>query len=426
MSLPSTTAVKPPAAPPTTTAGASPVTNGSSTPSAPSTTNARATVTGASATVGVPGVATATVGTSGSQPSSGPARGGTAKSSGGSGSSSGSGSGASRSESAAKEQSSASAAGPAGSVSNAEASRVVVREERVILPSGRALRRSKIKVSRVSLPAGASKRKAVTLRLTLPKAARVVFVVQQIAPRCRLSGSFSVRGKPGVNRVRFRGRVGRRVLGPGTYRLIARAAKGGQVFSRTIVITRGKTTAQRIKRASAANTCSKLAVKRAFATAVLGADPQGPTTGAARAAEAGKDGAASAASGLPFAGGVVAATGSGSSSKVAAGAAAEDGKGESVIRRAPIAVGRALGLDGLSFSDPFSWVRLLLLAGIVAAIGPVIAAIALLALALMPKRLVVRTRPARAIVRRRRELAVAGTLALAAATVMLIALLLIA
>jgi hypothetical protein len=81
-----------------------------------------------------------------------------------------------------------------------------------------------------------SKRRAIriTFRLTAP--ARVVFVVRGPAPSCEVVGRFSVRGRKGVNRVRFKGRVGRRTLGPGTYELAAHPAGQEQRTRRTVVM----------------------------------------------------------------------------------------------------------------------------------------------------------------------------------------------
>jgi hypothetical protein len=60
-----------------------------------------------------------------------------------------------------------------------------------------------------------------------------VFVVRGPAPSCGVVGRFAVRGDRGVNRVRFTGRVGRRTLGPGTYRIVARTPQ----TTRTIVVS---------------------------------------------------------------------------------------------------------------------------------------------------------------------------------------------
>jgi hypothetical protein len=54
----------------------------------------------------------------------------------------------------------------------------------------------------------------------------VFFVVRGPAPSCEVAGRFSVRGRRGVNGVRFKGRIGRRTLRPGTYTITARSRRG--------------------------------------------------------------------------------------------------------------------------------------------------------------------------------------------------------
>jgi hypothetical protein len=81
------------------------------------------------------------------------------------------------------------------------------------------------------------RRRSVTLAFRLGQRHRVRFVVTQLSPVCRPIGSFGVRGRAGVNRVRLRARVGRRRLGPGTYRLVARV--GSQtLFGVRMVVAR--------------------------------------------------------------------------------------------------------------------------------------------------------------------------------------------
>jgi hypothetical protein len=68
----------------------------------------------------------------------------------------------------------------------------------------------------------------------------VIFTVTQVAPSCRLIGRFAVSGHAGVNRVRFAGRVGRKVLEAGTYRITARTRRGQAVQRVTIVVVNGQ------------------------------------------------------------------------------------------------------------------------------------------------------------------------------------------
>jgi hypothetical protein len=64
----------------------------------------------------------------------------------------------------------------------------------------------------------------------------VIFVVRGPAPSCEIVGRFSVRGRAGVNRIRFKGRVGRTTLGPGTYTLTAHPAGRTQRTRRVVVL----------------------------------------------------------------------------------------------------------------------------------------------------------------------------------------------
>ena len=74
------------------------------------------------------------------------------------------------------------------------------------------------------------------LVFVLREAALVEFLVFEVAPDCRRVGQFRVVGRPGVNRVRFRGRIGRRALGPGTYRIRARALPRGRALVETKLV----------------------------------------------------------------------------------------------------------------------------------------------------------------------------------------------
>lgn len=80
-----------------------------------------------------------------------------------------------------------------------------------------------LKASRTRIKPGTKQRETrISFRLTAPT--RVVFVVRGPAPSCDVVGRFSVRGRAGTNQVRFTGRIGRKTLEPGTYRLTARPA----------------------------------------------------------------------------------------------------------------------------------------------------------------------------------------------------------
>jgi hypothetical protein len=64
----------------------------------------------------------------------------------------------------------------------------------------------------------------------------VRFVVRGPAPSCQVAARFAVRGHAGRNQVRFTGRIARRRLEPGTYRIVART---GARTSRPIVVVVG-------------------------------------------------------------------------------------------------------------------------------------------------------------------------------------------
>ena len=62
-------------------------------------------------------------------------------------------------------------------------------------------------------------RNRVSVRLTfrLPKADRVFLIVRGPAPSCEIAGYIPIRGRQGINKVTFAGRVHGRRLEPGTY-----------------------------------------------------------------------------------------------------------------------------------------------------------------------------------------------------------------
>ena len=81
-------------------------------------------------------------------------------------------------------------------------------------------------------------KRAARITFTLNAPGRVVFVVRGPAPSCQVAARFRVRGRRGANEVRFTGRVGRRNLPQGTYRITARAP--GRAPSRPIVVVIGE------------------------------------------------------------------------------------------------------------------------------------------------------------------------------------------
>ncbi len=104
---------------------------------------------------------------------------------------------------------------------------------------------------------GPKGRRVTTLTFVLPRAARVVFVVKQLSPVCRIAGHFAVTGHAGRNRIRFPGRGSKLQLDPGTYRITARTRAGQLVQRVTIVVVEGGApTRDQIIAARAANVCS--------------------------------------------------------------------------------------------------------------------------------------------------------------------------
>jgi hypothetical protein len=93
--------------------------------------------------------------------------------------------------------------------------------------------------ARPARPANRRTRKqAARITFTVNRPGRVVFVVRGPAPSCQVAARFSIRADRGVNHVRFTGRVGRRDLPYGTYRITARTRGGAP--SRPVVVVVGE------------------------------------------------------------------------------------------------------------------------------------------------------------------------------------------
>lgn len=103
---------------------------------------------------------------------------------------------------------------------------------------------------------GPKRHRATTLTFVLPRAARVVFVVKQLSPVCRIAAHFAVNGHAGRNRIRFPRRGSKLRLDPGTYRITART-RAGQVVQRVtiVVVKAGAPTRDQIIAARVANVC---------------------------------------------------------------------------------------------------------------------------------------------------------------------------
>jgi hypothetical protein len=114
-----------------------------------------------------------------------------------------------------------------------------------------------------------------TLVVALTRRALLRVTIVRVYPSCERVGSFRVRARRGVNRVRFNGRFRGRPLPEGTYRLLVQArGQERAAVSVTIVVTRGEASLAVLRRARSANSCS-LAEAREIETA-LGAGPSGP------------------------------------------------------------------------------------------------------------------------------------------------------
>ena len=122
------------------------------------------------------------------------------------------------------------------------------------------------------------------LVFVLTKPALVELVVFQVAPDCRRIGRFRVAGHAGRNRVPFRGRVGRRRLGPGTYRITARPLQSRRAVldTRVVVVTRANR--REIATARRADTCARpasdsVATRGTFASGTPQAKERSADTG---------------------------------------------------------------------------------------------------------------------------------------------------
>lgn len=155
--------------------------------------------------------------------------------------------------------------------------------------------------------------KRVTFVLRLRKAAVVEFTVFRVAPDCRLAGTFRVKAHSGVNRVGFRGRIGRRQLRPGTYLIRARtipAHPTATVLETKLVIFRsGKPSRRQVRTAQAADVCPRPTFERIglgfgsfLGTNGTAGPPPGPgaKTTAVRSEDEGDDDSAGAVLGARF------------------------------------------------------------------------------------------------------------------------------
>jgi hypothetical protein len=95
----------------------------------------------------------------------------------------------------------------------------------------------------------------LVFRLSRPTVLRITVV--RVYPKCKVLGSFTVRGRAGVNRVRFRGWLRGRPLPAGAYRLVVRARGASRNAAAVpIVVARGPVTRAALRKTRTAPPCS--------------------------------------------------------------------------------------------------------------------------------------------------------------------------
>jgi hypothetical protein len=108
--------------------------------------------------------------------------------------------------------------------------------------------------------------------VTRPAVLRIT--VFRVYPSCERIGSFRVRVRAGVNRVRFRGRIRGRALAPGGYRLVVRARGAKRdAAAIPIVIARGSPTRAQVRKARTTVVCDQQVAHVFVAGAPPAADP---------------------------------------------------------------------------------------------------------------------------------------------------------
>jgi len=90
----------------------------------------------------------------------------------------------------------------------------------------------------------------------LHRAAHLVFVVAQVAPVCRVVSRFTVKGRAGVNRIRFPRPASRLRLGSGTYRISGRTQSGRLVDRIILAVFERPPSATELQSARSANVCA--------------------------------------------------------------------------------------------------------------------------------------------------------------------------
>jgi hypothetical protein len=96
----------------------------------------------------------------------------------------------------------------------------------------------------------------LVFRLTSPSLLQIKVV--RVYPTCSVVGSFTVRARAGVNRIRFRGRFRGRPLPVGGYRLIVRARGASRDAAvLPIVVARGRTNPAAVRKAKKTIVCNQ-------------------------------------------------------------------------------------------------------------------------------------------------------------------------
>lgn len=97
----------------------------------------------------------------------------------------------------------------------------------------------------------------MTLTFVLSRAGRVLLVVKQVSPTCKVAGRVSVYGRKGLNRVRFAGRLRGESLQAGTYTIAIRRPRA-PVFKRVtvVIVSQGIPTRLELFASRAANVCT--------------------------------------------------------------------------------------------------------------------------------------------------------------------------
>lgn len=137
---------------------------------------------------------------------------------------------------------------------------------------------------------GPRRTRGVTITFWLSRRATLLVLVDEVAPDCRFAGHFLVRGRPGLNVVRFNGRIKKRALDAGTYRLTVhpRGQRARRLARTTVVVLERPPRAREVAAARTRNTCPRGELP---STAAL-ANATGARDGAGTSGTSGTDGAA--------------------------------------------------------------------------------------------------------------------------------------